>query len=168
MITSQAELLKILESVNIPFHLYEHPPVYTSDDAMIYCANIPGSHVKNLLVRNRKKTDYLLLTVQENKRVDLSTLGEILKLGRLSFANPHDLDNLLGVKPGSVTPFAIVNDHEARVKILFDDELLKNEYINIHPMINTATISLKLDDLLQFIQKHHQKKIEFITIPTIT
>ena len=92
-------------------------------------------------------------------------MGDQLKLGRLSFASNDDLKSMLGVEPGSVTPIAIINNESKRVKLLFDNDLLTEEYISIHPMVNTATIAIRLGDLLQFIKNNHQEKIEFIDIP---
>ena len=95
----------------------------------------------------------------------MSQLAKILNSGRLSFANHHDLQTMLGVTPGSVTPIAIINDHAKRVKLIFDQDLLQENDINIHPMENTATITVKFADLKNFIEQKHQIKIDFKMIP---
>lgn len=159
------DLLSLLSASIFTYQLYEHPPVFTANEARQYCAHIPGAHVKNLFVRDKKKKAYLLVTVKEEKRIDLSVLEEKLKIGRLSFASNNDLTTMLGVQPGSVTPIAIINDKSKRIKPLFDDELLNDEYIAIHPLENTATISIKLQDLLLFIENYGLNKIEFLGIP---
>ncbi len=165
MISTRLALLSLLDAACLEYQLYEHPPIFTSEDGEQYCSHIPGQHVKNLFLRNEKKTTYWLVTIKYQKRVDLSKLAKILNDGRLSFANHYDLKNMLGVTPGSVTPVAIINDHANRVKLIIDQELLQEEYINIHPMENTATITAKLTDLQNFIEKRHQIKIDFVMIP---
>jgi Ala-tRNA(Pro) deacylase len=166
MISSKEKLLLKLDSDNFIYQLHEHPPVFTVEEAMQYCAHIPGAHVKNLFLRNKKKTAYWLVTVKDEKRVDLLALGKILNEGRLSFGSHAELIAILGIQPGSVTPFAIINDYAKYVKLIFDKDLLQDKYINIHPMENTATITITMDDLLRFIESNHQIKIEFIDIPS--
>lgn len=105
------------------------------------------------------------MTIKDHKRVDLAQLAKILGGGRLSFANHDDLKTMLGVLPGSVTPFAILNDHANSVKLICDQELLNEEYINVHPMENTATLTIKRADLQYFIEQRHPIKIDFAVIP---
>lgn len=165
MITTKQSLLSLLDAENLDYQLHEHPAVFTAEEGEQYCALIPGAHVKNLFLRNEKKTTYWLVTIKYHKRLDLSQLAKILNSGRLSFANHHDLQVMLGVTPGSVTPIAIVNDHTRRVKLIFDQDLLQETDINIHPMENTATITVKCTDLQNFIEQKHQIKIDFIAMP---
>ena len=167
MISNKEILLSKLKEDNCAYQLYEHPAVFTVEEATQYCSHVPRAHVKNLFLRNKKKTTYWLVTVKEEKRVDLLALGSILNGGRLSFANHTDLVEMLGVQPGSVTPLGIINDHAKRVKLLFDKDLLSEENISVHPMENTATISVQLNDLVHFIESNHQEKIEFVEIPVI-
>lgn len=163
MINDKEHLLSILKAADFPYVLYEHAPVFTVDD-MHLCKDIPGAHVKNLFLRDRKKTAYVLLTVKDDKRVDLLSLGKTLQLDRLSFASSNDLIEKLNVQPGSVTPFAILNDQSKKITFFMDDDLLQEEYISVHPMENTATIRMKLADLLRFIEHSHGKKIEFMKL----
>lgn len=165
MISAKQPLLSLLDAAQLEYQLHEHPAVFTAEEGEQYCAHIQGAHVKNLFLRNEKKTCYWLVTVKYHKRVDLSQLAKILNGGRLSFANQHDLQTMLGVTPGSVTPIAIINDHAKRVKLIFDNDLLQDEYINIHPMENTATITVKLAALQKFIEQEHHIKIDFASIP---
>jgi Ala-tRNA(Pro) deacylase len=165
MISARQSLISLLDAAHLEYQLHEHPAIFTTEEGEQYCAHIPGAHVKNLFLRNEKKTAYWLLTIKHHKHVDLSQLAKILNGGRLSFANHHDLKTILGVMPGSVTPIAIINDHARRVKLIFDQDLLKEEYINIHPMENIATITMKLTDLQNFIEQKHQIKIDFLMMP---
>lgn len=165
MISNKQSLLPLLDEARLSYKLYEHPAVFTAEDGERHCAHIPGMHVKNLFLRNEKRTAYWLVTIQYHKRVDLSQLAKILNGGRLSFANYGELTNMLGVMPGSVTPIAIINDYARQVKLVFDQDLLKEDYINIHPMENTATITVRCEDLKNFIEKQNQIKIDFAMIP---
>jgi len=167
VISNKEQLLPLLSSEHCEYKLYEHPPVFTVAEATQHCRHIPGAHVKNLFLRNHKKTAYWLITVKEDKRVDLRTLGDRLATGRLSFASPADLIAMLGIQPGSVTPLAIINDQAKRIKLLFDADLLDEKNISVHPMENTATITLQFDELLRFIENYRQEKIGFIEIPNL-
>ena len=168
MISTRQALLSLLDNAHFEYQVHDHPAVFTADEATQYCAHIAGAHVKNLFLRNEKKSAYWLVTVKDHKRVDLSSLAKILNGGRLSFANPDDLQNMLGVTPGSVTPLAIINDETKKIKLILDEDLLQEEFINIHPMENTSTITTKLSDLKKFIETTHQINIEFLTIPEKT
>jgi len=165
MISNKEQILALLHSNRCAYHLYEHPPVFTVIEASQHCAHIPGAHVKNLFLRNKKKTAYWLITVPEDKQVDLLLLGDRLGFGRLSFSSSADLTAMLGIQPGSVTPLAIINDQAKRIKLIFDRDLLNEQDISIHPMENKATISLKLQDLLQFLEGYRHEKVEFMEIP---
>lgn len=164
MIITQQSLFSLLDSASCHYQLFEHPPVFTVEDAKRHCTHIPGAQVKNLLLRDKKKTTYLLLTVKDEKRLDLAALSQQLGLGRLSFVSSDELIAMLGVPPGSVNPLAIINDQSAKVRQFFDSDLLNEEIICIHPMINTATISIRMNDLLAFIQRYRDGDIEFITL----
>lgn len=165
MILHKEELLLTLDKKGMAYYLYEHPPIFTVEDAMQYWSDIPEARVKNLVLRNQKKTLYWLITVREKKRIDLPALGKIFNAGRLSFTSSHDLTILLGIQPGSVTPFAIINDQAKKVTLIVDKDLLEEKYISVHPMENTATISIELNKLVHFIQDEYQRKIEFVNIP---
>ena len=166
IISNREQLLSLLTESNLHYQLHEHPPIFNAEDGKQlaeYWMHIKGAHVKNLFVRNQKKTAYWLITININKRVDLLALGKMLDAGRLSFANPAELQAMLNVTPGSVTPFAIINDKDNRIQLILDEDLLAEEYINVHPMENTATIHLKLKDLRSFIEQRHS--LIFAAIP---
>lgn len=168
LISSKQELLSLLTKANLHYQLQEHPPIFNAEDGKKHAQHwmhIKGSHTKNLFLRNQKKTAYWLITIKIDKQVDLLALGKILDAGRLSFANPVELQEMLGITPGSVTPFAIINDKNKHIQLILDEDLLSDEYINVHPMENTATITIKLVDLQNFIENHHPLK--FAAIPGI-
>lgn len=167
MIITPKNLFPLLDEAQCDYQLFEHPPVFTVEDSLLHCTHIPGAQVKNLFLRDRKKKNYALLTVKDEKRVDLTALSEQLGWGRLSFVKGEELVSMLGVQPGSVTPLAIINDQSQSIKQLLDSDLLKEDYISIHPMVNTATICIRLEDLLAFIRCYRQEYIEFFVVPTM-
>lgn len=162
---SRQQVLALLSAENISFQLFTHPPVFTAEEAKQYCSHIDGVHVKNLFLRDKKKRHYFLITVIDDKRVDLIKLAEQISQGRLSFASHHDVINLLGVQPGSVTPLAILNSQHPSLSLYIDSDINDQDLINIHPMDNTATIQFTLSTLLRFLNKHTSISIQLLSIP---
>lgn len=157
-IHTQQHICDLLDAAGVEYELFEHPPVHTVDEAQLHCKHISGAHVKNLCLRNKKKTFYCLVTVPDEKRVDLTALSEMIGHGRLSFVNGDKLFDMLGVKPGSVNPFCLLNDTEKKFVFYMDAELQNAEYINVHPMDNRFTVHLRLVDLLGFLAVHGRGK----------
>lgn len=144
------EILEVLDKLNIKYEIQEHKPAYTVDDLKDVFLNMEGIGCKNLFLKDAKK-NLFLYTLPEDKRADLKTLPEKINSKRLSFANENDLQTYLGLIPGAVTPLGIINDKEKKVTVVLDKEL-KNNKVLIHPNRNTATISIKYDDLIKFIK----------------
>jgi Ala-tRNA(Pro) deacylase len=136
--TKPEELLAQLSDLGIDSETIDHPPVYTVEEARQWRGNLPGSHIKNLFLRNKKEEMWLLVVV-EDKRVDLKKMGEVLGAGKLSFGSPERLMKHLGVLPGAVTPFSVINDKEGKV--------------NAHPLVNHKTTNLAFQDLVRFLEK---------------
>jgi Ala-tRNA(Pro) deacylase len=144
------ELLRFLDGLNIAYTLHEHAPVFTADEALAVIGHVPGVHCKNLFLKD--KGDALwLVTLPDEKRADLKSLPEKIGSKRLSFGNATLLMDALGVTPGSVTALALINDQLRRVQLVLDREMMDQELINLHPMVNTATITLRTVDLLRFL-----------------
>jgi Ala-tRNA(Pro) deacylase len=144
------ELLRFFLERGIDYALYEHEPVFTAEEALKVCGHIPGVHCKNLFLKD--KADALwLVTLPDEKRADLKSLPEKIGSKRLSFGNAALLMETLGVTPGSVTPLALINDRTERVQPVLDCWTMQQEMINLHPLINTATITLRSADLLRFL-----------------
>lgn len=148
-----SDLLDLLNKEAIPFRLYHHEPIFGAADAAIIekiKQEIPGAHVKNLFL----KTDrgYFLITMLDQDRVDLKALKLELKLKDLSFASSDALENFLGVRPGSVTPLAVINDLHHDVQVIIDTAVIDFDLINVHPLRNDQTVSLKRDDLERFFR----------------
>jgi Ala-tRNA(Pro) deacylase len=145
----KAELLRFLKGRGINYTLHEHEPVFTAEEALKVCGHIPGVHCKNLFLKD--KADALwLVTLPDEKRADLKSLPEKIGSKRLSFGNAALLMEALGVTPGSVTPLALINDDAARVQPVLDRWMMEQEMINLHPLVNTATITLRTADLMRF------------------
>ena len=144
------DILDVLDKLNIKYNMQEHKAVYTVEEMQEIFLDMEGIGCKNLFLKDAKK-NLFLYTLPEDKRADLKTLPEKINSKRLSFANENDLQTYLGLIPGAVTPLGIINDKEQKVTVVLDKEL-KNNKVLIHPNINTATISIKYDDLIKFIK----------------
>lgn len=164
--TSSDQVLARLAELGIAQETITHPPVFTVEEAKSVRALTSGAHVKNLFLRN-KKGGMWLVTLMEDKRVDLKALGEVLNAGKLSFGSPARLQEFLGVYPGSVTALAIINDTEGQVAFVMDQDLMDYETVNVHPLRNDMTTNVATKDLLAFAKaENHMPAI--IQIPTRT
>lgn len=141
-----------LDDLGISYELHSHPPVYTVAEAQEQWDGIPGAHVKNLFLRNKKGNHHYLVIMAYDKPLDLKTLEGRLPASRLSFASERRLAEHLGVEPGSVSVFGILNDANAAVEVILDEELLEAGNINFHPNLNTATVTISTDDLRRFLE----------------
>ena len=157
------QLLDRLGRLGIETHTVEHPPVFTVEEAKALRGEIEGCHTKNLFLRNKKGAMWLLVC-PENRVIDLKRLGERLGSGRLSFGSADRLMKYLGVIPGAVSPFAIINDTEEEVRVVLDRELLECDCLNFHPLDNSKTTSLGVQDLLQFLEaeRHTPELIDLV------
>lgn len=145
------QLLARLDALGIAHRTVEHPPVFTVEEAKALRGDLPGHHIKNLFLRNRKEEMWLVVAL-EDRAIDLKRLGERLGAGKFSFGSPDRLRRQLGVEPGSVTPLAVINDPEHKVRLVLDRGLTADGPINAHPLVNTMTTALGLADLLRFFE----------------
>ena len=148
---SPQQLLDRLTALGIAHRTVEHPPVFTVEQAKALRGDLPGHHIKNLFLRN-KKEEMWLVEALEARPVDLRRLGDELGAGRLSFGSPDRLRRTLGVEPGSVTPLALINDEARVVRLALDRGLAEGGPINAHPLVNSMTTSLSPGDLLRFLE----------------
>jgi len=148
---SPQQLFARLETLGITPRTVEHPPVFTVDEAKALRGDLPGHHIKNLFLRN-KKEEMWLVVVLEDRAIDLKRLGGALGAGRLSFGSPDRLRRHLGVEPGSVTPFALVNDDAHVVRLALDRGLAEGGPVNAHPLVNTMTTAIAIGDLLRLFE----------------
>ncbi len=145
------QLFDRLEALGIPHRTVEHPPVFTVEEAKALRGNLPGHHIKNLFLRNKREEMWLVVAL-EDRAVDLKRLGEVLGAGRLSFGSPDRLRRQLGVEPGSVTPLALINDGSRLVRLALDRGLTSGGPVNAHPLVNTMTTAIAAEDLQRFFE----------------
>jgi len=139
-----------LEQLNIKTTTHEHPPLFTVEDSKKLRGDLPGVHCKNLFLR-AKKAEMWLVVCREDLKIDLKELGQKLGGSRLSFGSSDRLLNFLGVMPGSVSPFALINDSNKAVKVVLDKDMMEGSLLNFHPLTNEKTTSIKPSDLLKYI-----------------
>ena len=140
-----------LNKLGIKYEVVEHEPVHTMEDMDRLGLPEKGTLCKNLFLRDSKGKRHFLITADEKTKVDLKTLGRQLGAGNLSFASEERLEKYLGVKQGSVTPFALMNDTEHAVEFFIDKNLSRCKSMGIHPLENTATVFISFKDLDKFL-----------------
>jgi Ala-tRNA(Pro) deacylase len=151
MAASREELFNRLSSLGIETRTVDHEAVFTVAESGDLERRIAGAHTKNLFLKDDRGALFLVVAMSST-RVDLKALARTLGAGRFSFGRPELLYEVLGVPPGSVTAFAVINDASRRVSVVVDEDLLKFETINCHPLENTATTNIARDDLMRFIR----------------
>lgn len=144
----------LLRQCGIRHEITEHTAVYNMAELAEIEIPYPEADAKNLFVRDDKKRNYYLITVKGDKRVDLKEFRRMHGTRPLSFASADDLMAIMGLIPGTVTPFGILNDDEHRVTLYLDSEFLTDDLIGVHPNDNTATVWLRATDLISVIEQH--------------
>ncbi len=139
-----------LEALGIRYDRHQHPAVFNAEDASKYWDPIPGVQCKNLFLRNKKGDRHYLVVVEIGKRVDLKDLVKAVGDDRLSFGSPERLMAALGLTPGSVSPFGLINDITGAVRVLVDQDLRGADRLIFHPNINTASVVVSWNDLERF------------------
>ncbi len=146
------DLIAYLDSLAIPSTTVEHAPLHTVEESQALRGEIPGGHVKNLFVKD-KKSRLFLLVLGEESPVDLKRVHEkIGAQGRVSFGSAELLQEVWGVKPGAVTPFGAINDLSGRVTVVLDATMMRHERLNFHPLVNTRTTGLSSVDIVKFLR----------------
>jgi Ala-tRNA(Pro) deacylase len=145
------KLYKILEELNISFDYYEHPPVASIEEARKYWKNIEATHCKNLFFRNHKGDKHYLVILEHSRDLSIHDLEKRLKQGKLSFASDQRMEKYLGLTPGSVTPFGLINDQSGHVHVFLDENLKQSKKISFHPCINTASLIISFEDFQRFL-----------------
>ena len=145
------KLYTLLEQLKIEFEYIEHPEAPTIEIARQYWDGHDAVHCKNLFFRNHKGNRHYLVILDCNSDMDIHSIEKILKQGKLSFASEQRMDKYLGVKPGSVTPFGLMNDPDRHVTLFLDNNLQKAERVSFHPCVNTASLIISRSDLMRFL-----------------
>jgi Ala-tRNA(Pro) deacylase len=144
------ELFARFERLGIAYTTHRHPPVFTVAESAALRGTLPGGHCKSLFLKDKKGGLWLCVMLEE-RAIDLNRLAERLGAPRFSFGSPERLWEALGIRPGSVTPFALVNDPERKVRVVLDKEMLEHDPLNYHPLDNAMTTAVSPADLLRFI-----------------
>jgi Ala-tRNA(Pro) deacylase len=146
------KVYEVLRSLEIPFEVHHHPPVYTVEEAEEHWENVKGTHCKNLFVRNKKGNHHYLVILESSKRADLKELNRQLGEDRLSFASSERMMRFLGLEPGAVSPFGLINDSGKEVQVVVDKDLRTADWVSFHPNVNTATLTLSFEDFERYLE----------------
>lgn len=149
--TSPQDLMQMFDQQGIAYTLHHHRAVFTVEESSSIDTQIPGTHCRNMFVRDKKHRMFLISLANETQ-VDLKKLQTVLDCGRLSFGSPARLWQYLGVRPGSVCPFSIINDTDKEVTLILDHWMMQQERVNFHPLRNTMTVGMKPDFLQHFAE----------------
>jgi Ala-tRNA(Pro) deacylase len=164
MPASPDELFAYLDSLGVAHRTVDHPPAFRVADGRELRGRIAGGHTKNLFLRDKKGTAFLVVA-PENATIELKSLHRLLGAsGRFSFGSADLMREVLGVEPGSVTPFAVINDKTGRVTVVLDAAMMAQEVLNFHPLVNTSTTTISREGLLKFLEAAgHRPRIEAIS-----
>jgi Ala-tRNA(Pro) deacylase len=151
MAATPENLLARLDALGIAHRTHHHPPVFTVAENAALRGSLAGGHCKCLFLVDRKGGEWLVV-VLEDRRLDLKRLSERLGAPRFSFGSADRMRAVLGVEPGSVTPFALVNETASAVRVVLDAAMLRLAPLHYHPLVNTATTAISPGDLVRFIE----------------
>ena len=149
--TTPEALMATLDEAGITYSFHEHPPLRMVEDSKAFRGRMDGMHVKNLYLRDKKKKNHLVVA-QEDRDIDLKALPSMIGSDRLSFGSADRLFEFLGVRPGAVSPFTLINDPDQRVKLSIDASLMEADMLFFHPLVNDLTLGVTPDGLRSFLQ----------------
>jgi len=159
----QKELYDLLDRLSIAFEYHEHPPIATIRDAIIHWKDYNSGRCKNIFLRNHKGDKHYLVILEHLSQMNIHDMEKMLRQGKLTFASDKRLMKYLGVQPGSVSPFGLINDHENHVYLFIDEKLKDFERLAFHPNVNTASIVVSQTDFLRFLE-YTGNSYEFIKL----
>jgi len=151
-VNQSEKVISVLEELGIEFVVHEHPAVFTVEEAQEHAEGIEGLHCKNLFLRDQKGKKHFLVVAENVKPIQVKEVGRKLGVGNLSFGSPERLLKYLGLTPGAVSPFGLINDPEHKVVLVLDEELKKSDLLNFHPNDNTKTITLSYKDFEKYVK----------------
>ncbi|PYR94895.1 MAG: prolyl-tRNA synthetase associated domain-containing protein [Acidobacteria bacterium] len=152
-----------LDALGIRYERHEHPAVFTAEEAAVHWAALAATQCKNLFLRNKKGNRHYLVILEISKAADLKQIVKFVGDDRLSFGSPERLMNELGLTPGSVSPFGLINDHDGSVRVLIDADLRGADRLIFHPNINTASVVVSWQDLEKFLASR-SNSVSVVTI----
>ncbi len=160
------DLFTYLDSLHIPHSTVTHPAVFSVDESQELRGTIPGGHTKNLFLKDKKDALYLVVA-SEDALIDLKSLHRVVgATGRFSFGSAALMLETLGVIPGAVTPFGVINDTGGRVTVILEGAMMDHAVLNYHPLVNTMTTSIGRDDLVKFLRATgHEPRIVHLGEP---
>ena len=165
MPASRQDLFALFEKLGINSTTHDHLPVFTVEEAKKVHGDISGGHCKNLFCKDEKGVLWLIVALGDS-RINLKTAPDKIGSRRLSFGKPELLMEVLGLEPGSVTPFGLINDTATRVNVILDEAMMKHEVLNYHPLRNDATTSIAAGDLVKFIRgTGHEPRVIAVSDP---
>jgi Ala-tRNA(Pro) deacylase len=147
----EAGVAQRLRDLQIPYERHEHPPLATVDEAQQYWSSIDATHCKNLFLRNQRGNRHYLVVLEHQKKADLRKVADQIGDGKLSFGSPERLMTHLGLTPGSVSPFGLINDTSHAVRVVLDRDLRSAARLSFHPNINTITYVVSAADFARFL-----------------
>ena len=164
----EQKVLDVLRSLGIAWERHEHPPVFTVEQAEVHWREISGLHVKNLFLRNDRGNRHYLVVLAASKKVDLKALAKLLSEDRFSFASAERLKRWLGVDPGSVSVFSLINDEAKGVEVVLDEDLQTADRAAFHPNDNRVTLVVNSTDLARFLAwtGHRVRYLRFEACPS--
>jgi Ala-tRNA(Pro) deacylase len=157
------KVLDKLKELEISYDMYEHPPLPTIEMALEYWKDLPSTHCKNLFFRNHKGNKHYLVVFECHQQMAIHQIEKMLKQGKLSFASEQRMEKYLGLRPGSVSPFGLINDTEKHVKLFLDKNLKDAPMLSFHPNDNSASLVIKNEDFIKFLQ-HWGGEYEFLDL----
>ena len=149
------ELVELLKK-SYEIEVHDHDALFTVEDSKKLRGKIHGAHTKNLFLKN-KKNEFFLLSCEEADKIDLKKISKSLELGNISFAKQEYLEQYLKIKPGSVSPFALLNDDDGFVNFYLEQTLYESKFVNFHPLINTFTITIETSTFIEFMIENDKK-----------
>ena len=165
MPATRQELFALFDELAIKTTTFEHSPVFTVEDARKVHGDIKGGHCKNLFCKDEKGVLWLIVAM-EDAHIDLKAAKDRMGSRRLSFGRPELLMEILGVEPGSVTPFSLINDKANKTNVILDAAMMKHELLNFHPLKNDASTTISSDDLIKFIKATgHEPRVVAVSDP---
>ena len=153
---NSSQLIELLKKENYEIKIHQHDALFTVDDSKKLRGEIDGAHSKNLFLKN-KKGEFFLLSCEEANKIDLKKISKSLEFGNISFAKQEYLEQYLKIKPGSVSPFALLNDVDGFVNFYLEQTLYESKFVNFHPLINTFTITIETSKFIKFMIENNKK-----------
>ena len=153
---NSTKLIEQLKKKKYNIEVHQHEPLFTVEDSKNLRGKIYGAHSKNLFLKN-KKNKFFLISCEESIGIDLKKISKSLELGNISFANKEYLEQHLKIKPGAVSPFALLNDESEQVNFYLEKTLYESNFVNFHPLINTLTITIETNKFIEFMIENKKK-----------